>query len=115
MVILGVEKTELFRTEVVCLLARKRLTSMIFYRSRSGDMNSPSASTPLTGSYGGQKQAKTQMHGRWLIFAWIAWLALVIPPMVVFLTGLPGYREMVYQSNLIYASSFQHIGITVDF
>ena len=78
-------------------------------------MNSQPAPAPIARSYERQNQANTLLHGRWLVFAWIAWLALVIPPMVVFLAGLPGYRELEYQSNLIYASSFHHIGITVDF
>lgn len=78
-------------------------------------MNSQPASAPIAGSYEGQNQVNTQLHGRWLVFAWIVWLALVIPPMVVFLAGLPGYREIEYQSNLIYAASFHQIGITVDF
>ena len=78
-------------------------------------MNSQPAPTQVEESYEGQNLAHTQLHGRWLVFAWIAWLALVIPPMVVFLAGLPGYRENEYQSNLIYAASFHQIGITVDF
>ena len=78
-------------------------------------MNLQPAPAPIARSYERQNQANTLLHGRWLVFAWIVWLALVIPPMVVFLAGLPGYRELEYQSNLIYASSFHHIGITVDF
>lgn len=78
-------------------------------------MNSQPAPAPVAESYEGQNQAHTLLQGRWLVFAWIAWLALVIPPMVVFLAGLPGYRENEYQSNLIYAASFHQIGITVDF
>lgn len=78
-------------------------------------MNSQPTPATVAGSYEGQHEFDTQLRGRWLVFAWIAWLALVIPPMVVFLAGLPGYRENEYQSNLIYASSFHQIGITVDF
>jgi len=76
-------------------------------------MNSQPIPAPVAESY--EVQDHTLLHGRWLVFAWIAWLALVIPPMIVFLVGLPGYRENEYQSNLIYAANFQHIGITVDF
>jgi hypothetical protein len=78
-------------------------------------MNSQPTPAPIARSYERQNQANTLLHGRWLVFAWIAWLALVIPPMVVFLAGLPGYRENEYQTNLIYAGSFHQIGITVDF
>jgi hypothetical protein len=78
-------------------------------------MNPQPIPAPVAKSYEVQDQAHTQLHGRWLVFAWIAWLALVIPPMAVFLAGLPGYRELEYQSNLIYASSLHQIGITVDF
>jgi hypothetical protein len=78
-------------------------------------MNSRPTPAPVAGSYEAQHEVDTQLHGRWLVFARIAWLALVIPPMVVFLAGLPGYREIEYQSYLIYTPSFQQIGITVDF
>ncbi len=62
-----------------------------------------------------QNEVGTQLHGRWLILAWIVWLALFVPFAVPFLAGLPGYREALYRLNLIYATSFRQIGITVDF
>lgn len=62
-----------------------------------------------------QSEAETQLHGHWPVLAWLVWLAVVIPLAVTFLAGLPGYRETLYRSNRIYASSFQELGISVDF
>ena len=42
-------------------------------------MNSQPTPAPVAMSYEEQNQANTLLHGRWLVFAWIAWLALVIP------------------------------------
>lgn len=78
-------------------------------------MNLLHTPAPVTLSYERQNEADRQLHGRWLVIAWIAWLALVVPIAVTFLAGLPGYRETLYRLNLIYAPSFQQIGISVDF
>ena len=78
-------------------------------------MNPQPAPVPTMVNYERQNEADTQLHGRWLILAWVVWLALVVPIAVTFLAGLPGYREALYRLNLIYAPSFQQIGISVDF
>ena len=71
--------------------------------------------TPAPVSNERQNEVDGYLHGRWLILAWTAWLALVVPFAVPFFAGLPGYRELLYHLNLIYAPSFRQIGITVDF
>ena len=78
-------------------------------------MNLLRVSASATVSDAGQNEVDRQLHGRWLILAWIAWLTIVVPCVVTFLAGLPGYREEVYRLNLIYTQSFREIGITVDF
>ena len=78
-------------------------------------MNLLRVSASATVSDAGQNEVDRQLHGRWLILAWIAWLMIVVPCVVTFLAGLPGYREEVYRLNLIYTQSFREIGITVDF
>jgi hypothetical protein len=35
-----------------------------------------------------QSEADTQLHGRWLVLAWITWLIVVVPIAVTFLAGL---------------------------
>lgn len=78
-------------------------------------MNLPRVPAPAQVSDARQNEADRQLHGRWLILAWIAWLTIVLPCAVTFLAGLPGYREEIYRLNLIYTQSFREIGITVDF
>ena len=77
------------------------------------DSQPKSAPTRVGGEW--QNEVNTQLHGRWLILAWLVWLAVVIPIAVTFLAGISGYRELEYRDNLIYAASFHQIGITVDF
>ncbi len=78
-------------------------------------MDSQPKSAPTRAGGRWQNEVNTQLHGRWLILAWLVWLAVVIPLAVTFLAGISGYRELEYRSNLIYAASLLHIGITVDF
>ena len=73
------------------------------------------AATHMALSHERYHEADTRLHGRWLVFAWIAWLAIVVPFALPFLAGLPGYRETLYRQNLLYAPSFRQLGITVDF
>ncbi len=51
-------------------------------------MNLHNAATHLTSSYEQQHVADTTLHGRWLLLARIAWFALVIFTLGVYIASL---------------------------
>jgi hypothetical protein len=54
-------------------------------------MNLQHAATPITASHERQHEADTRLHGRWLLLARIAWFALVILTLSVYMASLPAY------------------------
>src|SRR5947209_11582944 len=64
-------------------------------RERDISMDIPSASAPTAVSLDRAGEAAPRLRGCWLVLAWIAWAALVILTLSVFVASIPVYAAQL--------------------
>src|SRR5712691_11158244 len=92
---------------------------------RSERMKPLSTPTRITASAGLRNKGETRLHGYWLVFARIVWIALVALLLGLFVVSLPVYIAQLYtlSNGVLYipwqlipenAQALQYVGISLD-